>query len=146
MAEAKFRIEPLSKDNYDTWRLHAKALLIKTDGWQYVCGINLKPESTEGNASLVRAWELGDQKAMADLILSISSSELKQVKNCYTSNEMWIKLQNIYQSSGPARKATMLKKLTRTKLKDGEDVKQHIDGFFDIVDQLNEMDIRVNED
>ena len=73
-----------------------------------------------------------DQKALADLILSISSSELKQVKNCKTSRELWTKLEEIYQSKGPARKATMLKKLTRTKMKDGENVKEHLDTFFDI--------------
>ena len=47
MTEAKFRIEPLGKDNYDTWKLHARALLIKTEGWQYTSGENVKPEPAE---------------------------------------------------------------------------------------------------
>lgn len=146
MAEAKFRIEPLTKDNYDTWRLHAEALLVKCDGWQYVSGTLIKPEQNGMNALAIKSWEIGDQKAKADLILSISSTELKQIKNCKTSREIWLKLEEIYQSKGPARKATMLKKLTRTKLKDGDDVKEHLDNFFDIVDKLNEMDIEVNDD
>ena len=47
MAEAKFRIEPLGKDNYDTWKLHARASLIKTEGWQYTSGKKTKPEPAE---------------------------------------------------------------------------------------------------
>jgi len=32
------RIETLSKDNYDTWRIQVEALLMKNDIWQYVSG------------------------------------------------------------------------------------------------------------
>ena len=142
-------IEPLGKDNYDTWRLHARALLIKTDGWQYVSGTSVKPEPNELNQRRpveIRAWEQGDQKALADLILSIRPSELKQIKHCRTSREMWNKLEEIYQSKGPARKATMLKKLTRTKMEENDDIKQHLDSFFDVKDKLDEMDVEVNDD
>jgi hypothetical protein len=38
------RIEALNKDNYDTWRMHMEALLIKNDSWQYVNGDIRKPE------------------------------------------------------------------------------------------------------
>ena len=146
MAEAKFRIEPLTKVNYDTWRIHAKALLIKTDGWQYVNGAIVKPEPNGNNDFIERAWEIGDQKAFSDLMLSISSSELKQVQHCKTSRELWTKLQNIYESKGPARKANLIKKLIRTKLKDEEDIKQFLDDFFDTRDKLSQMNVEVSDD
>ena len=41
---AKFTLEPLSKDNFDSWGMQMEALLIKTDGWPYVEGTILKPE------------------------------------------------------------------------------------------------------
>lgn len=79
------RIELLSKDNYDTWRMQVKAL-IKNDAWEFVSGSKVKPSIAE-RAQAVRVWEIGDQKARSDLILSISPSELKQVRNCETARE-----------------------------------------------------------
>ena len=139
------RIEPLTKDNYDTWRMHAEAVLIKSDGWPYVDGSTVKPEPDQA-AAQIQAWELADRKARSDLILAISPSELKQVKNCNTSREVWLKLETIYQSKGPARKANLLKRLTLTKMKEGEDVHHHLNQFFDAVDKLRDMDLEVNDD
>jgi len=33
------RIEALSKENYDTWKLQMQAVLVKNDAWAYVSGI-----------------------------------------------------------------------------------------------------------
>jgi len=71
-----------------------------------------KPTPTGENAAEVRRWETADRKAKADIILAISPAELKQVKSCVTSKDIWEKLTAIYQSKGPARKATLLKQLT----------------------------------
>jgi len=37
------RIELLTKINYDTWRIQAEALLVKSDSWPYVSGDIPKP-------------------------------------------------------------------------------------------------------
>ena len=148
------RIEVLNKDNYDTWKLQMEALLIKSDAWGYVNGVKVKPDVVLGNdgnptqasARATETWIAADLKAKSDLILSISPSELKQIKNCETSREVWIKLQSIYQSTGPARKATLLKQLTLQKMAEGEDTRDHIRRFFDAVDKLEEMEVNVNED
>lgn len=111
------RIELLNKDNYDTWKLQMKAILVKNDLWEYAEGTIVKPEAGEdnANANAVKAWTKNDGKAMADIILCIGTNELKQVKNCETANTMWVKLQTIFESTGPARMATLLKKLTLQK-------------------------------
>ena len=109
------RIEPLGKNNYDPWCIQVKALLVKSDGWPYVSGKTPKPESS---AELAK-WELGDLKAQSDLILSISTSELRQIKDCKTSREIWLKLESTYNSKGPARKTALLKQLTLSKMKEG---------------------------
>jgi len=109
------RIEPLGKDNYDTWRIQMEALLVKSDSWSVVNGETAKPEAVEGNANAAAAraaLEKTDRTAKSDIILAISPSELKLIKGCVTSHALWQKLQAIYQSAGPARKASLLKKLT----------------------------------
>ena len=143
------RIEPLGKDNYDTWRIQMEALLVKSDSWSIVNGEEAKPEAVEGNpnATAARAaWEKADRTAKSDIILAISPSELKLIKGCATSHALWMKLQATYQSAGPARKASLLKKLTLHRMGDGEDVHNHLRDFFDTVDKLGEMDIEVNPD
>lgn len=126
-----------------------QAILIKNEAWEFVSGQKPKPETIDGNARLleeVRKWKAEDKKAKADIILSIKPSELKQVKDCDTSRELWTKLQTIYQSIGPARKSTLIKQLTYHRMHDGEDVCEHMLSFFDTIDKLNEMDIQINPD
>lgn len=148
MSSSSFaRIDTLNKENYDTWKMQMDALLIKNDAWGYVNGETVKPEVVEGDAAsaaTVKAWTTGDSKAKSDIILSIHPSELKQIKGCATSREVWLKLESIFQSKGPARKATLLKQLTLQRMDDGDDTREHVRKFFDAKEKLGEMDVEVN--
>lgn len=143
------RIDALSRENYDTWKLHMEALLVKNDAWDYVSGVKVKPEVIDGNAESQRAydaWKIADRKAKSDIVLCIGSSELKIIKGCNTSREIWLRLENTYQSKGPARKAALLKQLILQRMQSGGDVREHLRRFFDAVDKLGEMDIDINKD
>ena len=141
------RLEVLSCDNYDTWRIQADALFIKNDTWAYVCGENKPPVASGEGVDRAEAeikymeWMAANRKAKADLILCIAPSELKQVKSCVTSHDVWKKLESIYTFKGPARKAALLKRLTQHKMVEGDDMKKHLAEFFDAVDKLESMDI-----
>lgn len=134
-------IEPLTKSNYDTWSLKAQAVLIKNDYWDIVSGDKTLPPATDAAAR--SAFNKEDLKARAEIILLLSPSELKQIKVCTTSKAVWDKLKATYQSTGPARKATLLKQLVLKRMTTGEDVRDHINDFMDIVDKLADMDIKV---
>lgn len=143
------RIELLSKNNFDTWKLQVRAILVKNEVWDYVCGSKVRPAVTAEDAASQAAaanWDATDAKAHSDLILAISPSELKQVKGCETSNAIWTRLHEIYQSQGPARKATLLMRLTLHKMAEDGDMREHVRSFFDTVDKLQEMEIEVNKD
>ncbi|KMQ88092.1 retrovirus-related pol polyprotein from transposon tnt 1-94 [Lasius niger] len=130
----------------------AEALLIKNDAWSYVCGEKRKPivsaDSATRAASLAAhdAWVIEDRKAKSDLILSINPSELKQVKGCETSKDVWDKLESIYASKGPEHKATLLKNLMLRKMREDGDVKDHLNDLFDAVDKLQSMNVEINGD
>jgi hypothetical protein len=55
------RIEPLGKENYDTWKLQMEAVLVKNEMWGYVNGSIEKPNNEENTI-----WEENDKKARAD--------------------------------------------------------------------------------
>lgn len=40
----------LNRSNYDTWSIQVEALLIKSDLWEYVSGVHVKPEVIAGAA------------------------------------------------------------------------------------------------
>lgn len=142
------RIEPLKKNNFDTWKLQMKAILVKNKLWGYVDGTIKETvlNADRGNAQDASLWKTNDSNALSDIILSIHPSELKQVKNCATARELWLKLESIHQSSGPARKATLLKNLTLHKMSNDGDTREHVNSFFDTVDKLSEMDVEINPD
>lgn len=146
---ASFKIDPLKKDNWETWKLQMEAILIKNDAWEYVSGTLKKPSLIPDNDESIKeikAWEIKDSKARSDLILSIDPTELKQIKYCLSSHEVWKKLETIHQSSGPAKKAFLLKKLMLSKMKDGENIIEYLNNFFETVDKLKEMNLEINED
>ncbi|KAL0842148.1 hypothetical protein ABMA28_014324, partial [Loxostege sticticalis] len=94
------RIENLGRENYDSWRIQVQAILIKNDLWDYVDGTIQKPAEVAEEA----IWQSKDAKARAELILTMNPSELRHTRDCKTSRELWLKLEAIYASKGPARK------------------------------------------
>ncbi|KAH0813323.1 hypothetical protein GEV33_009468 [Tenebrio molitor] len=119
------RIEILNKKNYDTWKMQMEALLIKNDAWSYVNGATVKPALVVGDAdseAAAQQWVRNGSKAKSDI------------------------LEDIYQSKGPAKKATLLKQLALQRMEESGDVREHIDMFFDAVDKLQEMDVEINRD
>lgn len=143
------RFEVLNKDNYETWKLQMRAILIKNDAWGYVSGTISKPtviDADAASAEAERQWIATDLKAQSDIILAMNPSEIKQTKGCETSRAIWQKLEGIYQSMGPARKATLLNRLMSLKLQDGDDAREHSRRFFDTVDKLSEMEVEINQE
>lgn len=149
------RLETLNKDNYDTWRIQVEALLTTNDLWDYVSGERTKPvpaaedagaEVKQARAAAIAEWTRQDRKARSFLILSISSSELVQVRDCPTSKGIWDVLDDAFASKGPARKATLLKQLFQKKVCDGDDIREHLNLFFDAVSKLRSMNVEINGD
>lgn len=142
MVESTMKIEPLKKSNYDTWKIYMESILIKIGGLDYVLGNKTKPEDEAGCA----AWISEDRKAKAEILLAIHPTEIHQFKDCNTSAELWMKIQKTYQSSGPARKATLLKRLLTRKPKKEEEISEYLKEFCNVVDQLKVIKVSVCED
>lgn len=95
-------------------------------------------------AESLQAWKDEDEKAKADLYLAVGDAELKQIRNCTTAREIWLKLESIFESKEPAKKASLWKGLMSHRLGEGGDVQRHVDEFFDIVDKLSELSVQVS--
>lgn len=156
MSGVTIQIEKLGKENYDTWRQQIEAVIVNCYCWDFVAETKVKPAVIEANAenaaevtanlAAINEWQSKDRKAKANLVLSIKPSELCHIKHCKTSNEVWKKLEQVFQSSGPAKKAALLKKLLFSKMGEGDNMADHITNFVNTVDKLNEMEILISED
>jgi len=121
-ASGAVRFEQLKAENYDTWRMQMRAILIKNDAWGYVNGSAAKPEDVREED--VKRWIDGDLKAQSDIILAMSPSVIKQVKGCETASDIWAKLEDIYQSKGAIRKVALLNQLICHKMHDSDDARE----------------------
>lgn len=144
------RIEVLTKDNYDSWCVQAEALLIKNDGWSYVCGETPRPPKPAGSTQeamevAMRTWQMADRKAKADLILCLSPAIAQRAGKIQTSKALWEKLKETFASTGPIKKATLLHSLTMSKMSEEEDIDDHLNTFFDVIAKLEAMDINHDE-
>lgn len=134
------KIDRLTGDNYDTWKIHMRAILIKNDLWEFVSGLFPKPQLSDPKYA---EWLKMDRKAEAEILLAVSPSELAALDGLESSKAIWEKLKSMYQSSGPARKASLLKKLVLTRMQEDDDLKKHISDFFDAVKKLKEIGLIV---
>lgn len=139
------RFELLSNNNYDTWKIQMRAILIKNDAWIYVDGSCVKPEG-ELTSAAVQAWVKGDLKAQSDVILGMNPSVIKQVKTCTTANAIWKKLEEVYESKAPVRKAALLNSLISYKLCENDNPREKTQDFLEIIDKLADMDITIHKD
>lgn len=142
MSQATIKIPPLTKENYDTWKIHVKTLLVKNDAWAYVSGRKTRPAAGPEAA----VWQDADEKAMADITLAISADQLKHINGCQTSAEMWTKLKELYESEGPTRKAMLLEELIHHKMSESDDMRDYVSRFFDTVNKLEAMNIKVPQE
>jgi len=97
MAGSNVRIELLSKSNYENWKIHMRAVLIKNDAWGYVSGTIPRPVGEDEKVQEETArWADADLKAQSGIILGKSPSLLKLVKGCNTAKGIWKKLEETY--------------------------------------------------
>ncbi|UYV83815.1 hypothetical protein LAZ67_X000249 [Cordylochernes scorpioides] len=55
-----YQIEKLNSENFETWKMQMKMILIHSELWEYANSIRIKPETEIESAE----WEKNDQKAL----------------------------------------------------------------------------------
>ncbi|CAD6995283.1 unnamed protein product [Ceratitis capitata] len=133
-------IEKLSADNYATWSVQVKSLLITLDLWDVViCDC---PSDESGKS----VWFKNDQKALATITLCVKPSELVHIKSCVTSKEAWRVLNSIYRKDSAGRKVSLFKRLIHFKVSMQDKFATRVNEFCSIVDELKEVGVIVPDD
>lgn len=138
------QIDKLEDGNYESWRIQMRSVLIHCGQWGIVSGEKkIDPARRDAETEKLREE---DQKALATIFLSVRPSQLNIIKNCKTSLEAWMKLQEVHKPQGPMQKVALYKKMLALKMKENINMVQHINEFVDISEKLIEIGIQIQEE
>lgn len=141
MSGPVLQIEKLDENNYDSWSIQMRSVLIHGGVWKIVNG----QVKNEGEAAVKEKWESDDEKALATISLGVKPTQLGYIKNCKTSHDAWIKLQQVHMPRGPLQKVSQYKKLVNIAMSNGSDVIQNLNEFVKVADKLAESDIKIQD-
>jgi hypothetical protein len=108
----KVTIEALNVENYGTWSIRMKALLIHKKLWKGVEDPSANPDES--------------QSALAYITLYVKDHLLGTVGACETAKEAWNKLETTYKSKSNGRKLLLKRELDQLKKGPGESVSKYV--------------------
>jgi hypothetical protein len=97
----KVTIEALDVENYGTWSIRMKALLIHKKLWKGVEDPSANPDES--------------QSALAYITLYVKDHLLGTVGACETAKKAWDKLETMYKSKSNGRKLLLKRELDQLK-------------------------------
>ena len=130
-AEDKPVVERLDVDNYATWSIRMRALLISKGLWGAVSGDSIDPER--------------DQKALAQIILHVKDHHLMTVGSCSSAQVAWTTLKTTYEAKTNARKLLLRRELTQLKMGATEPLTMYAARATDIQAQLRTAGDELND-
>ncbi|CAI5783709.1 Hypothetical predicted protein [Podarcis lilfordi] len=130
-----FPVEKLGESNYMSWSLQMQAFLKKEQCWTAIVNPPVKEEDEEVDEADQRL----EDKAYANLILSLEKSQLSHVRDLETASEIWQALRAIHIRDTAGSKITLMRALYRARLSEGECVSTHLQRMRDLFSQLNEL-------
>ena len=130
----KVTIERLGDDNYETWSLRMKYLLIHKKLWAAVTG-----DGAEAGGSV-------SEDALALIGLFVRDQHLSTVAECKTAHEAWTKLEGIHKAKTHARRLNLKRELNSLRLETGESLTKYVARARGIKDSMVAAGYKVEDD
>ena len=138
----KLDIEKFDRNtNFSLWQVMMKAILIQNGVHKALEGDEQKP------IGLSEAkWEEMDAKALSAIQLCLSNEVLREVVNEVTSKGIWEKLESLYMAKSVTNRLLLKCRLYDLRLQEGKPMKAHLDEFYSIVLDLQNIDISLDDE
>ena len=138
----KLDIEKFDRNtNFSLWQVMMKAILIQNGVHKALEGDEQKP------IGLSEAkWEEMDAKALSAIQLCLSNEVLREVVNEATSKGIWEKLESLYMAKNVTNRLLLKSRLYDLRLQEGKPVKPHLDKFYSIVLDLQNIDVSLDDE
>jgi transposase InsO family protein len=139
-----YSVDKLEASNFSSWKLRLKMILIDRGLWEVVDGTELKP--APDNKALYDAFIKKDNQALAQIVLTLSNSQLVHVRNASSSRDAWRNICSAFEAKGLAAKVYLRRQFFTIKFTDSGSMQDHINKIRDLADQLNEMEAGVSDE
>src|SRR5277367_5281162 len=139
------QVEKLAKNNYETWKIQMKMVLLQQNLWAYVDGTKARPEAEDRENNQAK-WEEKDGKTLASIILGLVPSEICHVKNCTRSREAWENIKTVHAPKGTVSKVNIAKRLLYLKMAPSQKMQDHLNNFTGLKDKLVEYDMALPDE
>lgn len=113
-------IPPLHAENYATWSVKIEILLIRSELWQVVDGIEAYPKLSNPITHL--ACKLKDSKARSHIIFHYGEKQILSLKALGSAKEVWDRLKLINERSNRGSQVYLHKQLCHMQIRDNDDV------------------------
>ncbi|KAF2905625.1 hypothetical protein ILUMI_00551 [Ignelater luminosus] len=136
-ASNKFNINPFDGSNFHNWKFRMRRIL---DEYGVLSSIENEVDNKDANATK------NDKKAMSLIVQCVNDGQLEILMEKKSSYSMWKALCNVYEKKGLAGQLGLRKKLLNLKMKENENLEDHIKTFEEILRQLRETGAVISED
>ena len=142
MAAAKFDIEKYDRHvSFVIWQMKMKAFLTQNGLQKAILGKDKLPEKLSEEQKL----DL-DEKALATIQLCLSNEVLCEVIHEKTAKDLWEKLESLYMTKNLTSKLVVKHRMHILNMVEGTSLKSHIDEFNSILIDLENLDIKYEEE
>lgn len=128
-----YNIVPLSRDNYEVWRMQVQSVLQLKRLWAVVKDGKLTKDNQEAN-----------DDALAYLRLSVKECQAKYLRDVTSAHEAWNKLEKVHRKTGPAYELKLYRQLGQ-KCNSTSELKEHMERFFTTADNMASVGSSISE-
>lgn len=138
------RIEKLqSVDKWPMYKFQIRVIMKANELWEIVSGESPMPKKKDGDNQGVfdeklKNWRLKDSKAQKHIVTSLGQEPMLHVMNCETANEMWKKLETVYEQKSQTSVHMLLEKYYGFTKDPEDNMAVHVSKIRNLVRQLKD--------
>jgi len=142
MSTMKVDIEKFDGNiNFSLWQVRMLAVLTQNGLKKALFGKSKKPATMSEDE-----WNEMDDKALTAIQLNLSNDVLQEVLSEKTSADLWVKLEELYLTKSLANRLVLKQRLFSLRMSEGTSIKAHISEFISLVNDLKNVDVKVEEE
>ena len=117
---------PLNDENYPTWKVQMKMLLMRKNLFGIVDGTEAAPLADATDSDAGQKYKRSHDRALATIVLSIDPSLLYLLGNPTDPAVVWTTLQNTFMKKTWSDRLRLKRKLYNLKLKTSGSLQQYL--------------------
>lgn len=126
------------RENYDSWRISARAALELSGLWGYVDGSSTETDATKKAD--------GEMRAKAKLTLMVEPINYSHLQSAKTASEIWKNLETAFNDSGLMRRVGLLRTLINTRLENCASIEEFVNTVTTTAHKLKGTGMTVDDE